>query len=145
MKGAAYQVGRMLSLADTLHRSYCIVVRASDGHAGVPPQLLGNSLMGSALSNPAQALAVLSERVRVYQGWADTVQGVEGKSKSKAVGLAKWVLKELGACAEILAEQELPTRMSDADKAELLIGYLARPASSRSEVNPTEEQDGKES
>jgi len=40
MNGAAFQLGRLLSLADTLHREYCVHVRGG----GIPPQLIGNAL-----------------------------------------------------------------------------------------------------
>jgi hypothetical protein len=47
VNGTAFLVGRLLSLADTLHREYCRHVRGGD----IPPQLIGNALMPVASDN----------------------------------------------------------------------------------------------
>lgn len=128
MKSAPYLVGRLLSLADQLHYHYCKHVR--DG--SVPAQLMGNALMATALEEPVKALALYCNRILPYQAWARTVSG-------DAAGLARYFLSELGkvsselgdVCSEV-SSKAIPERCIDADKAQILIGYLARPEKSDS-------------
>lgn len=120
MKGAymhepPFLIGRLLSLADQLHEQYCQKVRKGS----LPSQLVGNALMPTALEQPTQALALLSQRVLPYQAWAKTVQGGD-------VGLAKFFLGEMGKLCNELASVPLPGRCNDAAKAQMLLGYLAR-------------------
>lgn len=117
MREAPFLVGRVLSLADELHYRYCTHVRFKN----YPPQLVGNALMATAMETPVRALALLCQRVLPYQAWARTWQG-EGDA-----GLVRFFLNELRRVCDDLSTL-LPTeqvRMSDADKAELLLGYLA--------------------
>ena len=121
MKSSGYYVGRLLSLADLLHEQYCIHVRnKGDKTKGLPPQLIGNSLMRNAMDNPAQTLARLQERLMVYYAWATKEQG-------EKIGLAKWAMIQMGEISEALSKLELPTRTNDTMKAEILLGYLAKP------------------
>jgi hypothetical protein len=62
MQDSVFAVGKMLALADDIHRSYCEVVR--DG--SLPPSLLGNSLLSTAMENPTRAVAVLGDRLKIY-------------------------------------------------------------------------------
>ena len=128
MKTPAFWVGRMLSLADQLHLQYCYQVRKKD----VPPQLVGNSLMSTALSTPEHAISILAERVKPYYAWAQTVQSGEN------VGLAKYLLSQLSAVSTQLAEHEIPKQTNDSDRAAMLLGYLSRPE----KETPTEKNDG---
>ncbi|MBI4687804.1 MAG: hypothetical protein HY756_08515 [Nitrospirae bacterium] len=114
MKNAAFNVGRMLSLADKLHEQYCRHVRKND----VPPQMIGNALMHTALDNPTKGLALLSERLLIYQAWATKAQGDN-------IGLAKWVLGQMGQVSADLENTVIPTQADDAVKAQILLGYLA--------------------
>jgi hypothetical protein len=124
MKSAPYLVGRLLSLADQLHYHYCQHVR--DG--SVPPQLMGNALMPTALEEPVKALALYSNRILPYQAWAKTVSG-------DAAGLARYFLAELGKVSDALKTiPAIPERCTDSDKAQMLIGYLARPEKSDSDI-----------
>ncbi len=111
MQGPAYQLGRFLSLADTLHREYCGAVRDKQ----IPPQLLGNALLPAVVANPQTGLAQMIHRLRVYRAWAEKA----------GTGLARWCVAEMGRLAPALAEH-MPQRLGDAEKAELLLGYLAR-------------------
>ena len=133
MKTPAFLVGRMLSLADQLHLQYCQQVRKGE----IPPQLVGNSLMPTALNTPVQALSILADRIRPYWAWAQTV------NKGEKVGLAKYLLAQLSGVSTQLAECDLPTRTNDADRAVMLLGYLSRPEKDSSKL-PTsgEMQDG---
>jgi hypothetical protein len=115
MKKAAFNIGRMLALADTLHKEYCRYVRDNS----IPPQLIGNALMATAIDNPERGLVRLRERLMIYKAWADKVNG-------EKYGLAKWALSQMGQVANELAGVDLPTRTDDAAKAQMLLGYLER-------------------
>lgn len=99
MKSAPYLVGRLLSLADQLHFQYCQKVR----EGGVPPQLMGNALMATALEEPVKALAVYANRILPYQAWAKTVSG-------ESAGLARYFLSELGKVSADISQTTLPAR-----------------------------------
>jgi len=126
MQNGAFAVGKMLALADDIHRSYCEVVR--DG--SIPPSLLGNSLLSTAMENPARAVAVLGDRLKVYIGWAKTAkepQGMDKEAEKKriAVKTARKRVDQYGPIAELVADQGLPAKMDDVAKAHLVLGYLA--------------------
>ncbi len=114
MKNAAFGIGRMLALADKLHEQYCKHVRKSE----IPPQLIGNALMHTALDNPTRGLALLSERLLIYQAWATKAQGDN-------IGLAKWTLGQMGQVSADLENATIPTQADDTIKAQILLGYLA--------------------
>ncbi len=134
MKEAAYQVGRLMSLADQLHREYCRGVRS----AKLPPRLVGNSLMRSTLSNPRDGVSLLAQRILPYQAWAATAEG-------KASALAKWILGQMGEVSRELGTQNLPTRTDEAIRGQMLLGYLARPECRREEdANGTEPVENKD-
>ncbi len=123
MKEAAFNVGRLLALSDTLHKEYCNHVRKKD----IPPQLIGNAMMPIAIDNPEEGIARLNERLMIYKAWADKVQGEEYR-------LVKWALGQLGQVARDLADCDLPNRTDDAAKAQMLLGYLARSESKGSKI-----------
>jgi hypothetical protein len=112
------QVGRLLGLADSLHQQYCKHVRKGKS----PSQLIGNALFSTALDQPVFALARLAERLTPYQAWARTFQSDDPNA---SVGLVKYFLAEIAACTAAIRVEQLPSRMTDADKAKLLLGYLA--------------------
>ena len=114
MNNPPYLVGRMLKLADDLHALYCKEVRKNN----LPPQLLGNALMVAALDSPTQALAQLALRIAPYLGWART-------NSTDSAGLSRYFLKELGLAEEKLRDAVLPTRLDDAARAQLLLGYIS--------------------
>ncbi len=116
MTSPAFLVGMLLNLADRLHLEYCNGVRKGS----VPPQLVGNALMATALETPEKALAMLSQRVLPYQAWARTVK------VGDRIGLIKTFLKQLSDVSKQLEEASLPQRSGDADKAQMLLGYLSR-------------------
>jgi hypothetical protein len=128
VKEAAYELGRFLSLVDTLHREYCVNVR----NGQIPPQLLGNALLATTVTNPKKALAEMLNRIRVYRGWAEKA----------GTGLARWTLGEMGKLTPTLADG-LPERMDDAGKAQLLLGYLARWEKKEGKEEGAEKADGK--
>lgn len=136
MKEPVYQLGQLLALADSLHQQYCKHVRGGEA----PTQLIGNSLFNTALEQPVFALARLAERMAPYQAWAKTFKNTDPTVKS---GWEKTLLRLLRDCASRFIEDvngvfriradELPARMTDLDKAKLLLGYLADIQESKTE------------
>ena len=127
MKESTYQIGRLLALADSLHQHYCKHVRGGKS----PSQLIGNALFNTALEQPVFALARLAERLAPYQAWARTFQNDDPAS---GVGLVKYFLGEIAGCTTAIQLEQLPPRMSDTDKAKLLLGYLADHSKTDSET-----------
>ncbi|OGS25053.1 MAG: hypothetical protein A2314_01970 [Elusimicrobia bacterium RIFOXYB2_FULL_50_12] len=115
MTSYPFLVGRMLKLADELHALYCKEVR--DNH--LPPQLIGNSLMVTALDSPIQAIAQLALRLKPYYGWAQTF------SVNDTSGQCSYFVRLYGEVAAELASLELPANFNDAERAQLFLGYLA--------------------
>jgi hypothetical protein len=115
MNDAPFLVGRMLKLADEVHALYCKEVRENN----LPPQLIGNTLMTAALDSPVQALAQLALRLKPYYGWAKTFQ------KGNSAKLAGYFVGQYAETASQLANFELPMRFNDAERAQVLLGYLA--------------------
>jgi hypothetical protein len=124
MHQPSFLVGKMLKIADEIHELYCKDVRG----AAMPGQLIGNSMMTAALASPVQALAQLGLRIKPYYGWAQT------NKNEKTAGLSRYLIRLCGETAEELSKHELPQRLNDAEKAQLLLGYLA----SHSKKNETE-------
>ncbi|MBU4304755.1 MAG: hypothetical protein KJ893_03910 [Candidatus Omnitrophica bacterium] len=112
MKSIGRIIGNMLSIADQLHLLYCEKVRKGS----MPPQLIGNSLMVAAMESPVNALAQLGLRLAPYLGWAAT-------NNTDKAGLSRYYLK---AYRDIVPQVgEIPQRFTDAEKAQVLLGYLA--------------------
>lgn len=116
MTSPAFLVGRLFNIADSLHLEYCKHVRNNS----IPPQLVGNALMATAQEEPTKALSVLWGRIKPYHAWAQTLK--EGDH----VGLVRYFLKNLGEVSAQLKDAELPKRCTDVDKAQMVLGYLAR-------------------
>lgn len=129
MASPAFLVGRLLALADSLHYQYCQGVR----NGQVPGQLLGNALMATALETPEAALALYGQRILPYHAWARTCKAT-GKGPET---LARFVLGQLAETCSEVSLHDLPKRASDADKAQLILGYLAK-APGKTDSNPTE-------
>ena len=115
MNNASYLVGNLLKISDDLHALYCKEVRSSK----LPPQLIGNALMVAALESPEQALAQLALRIVPYLGWAKT-------NNTESAGLSRHFLKGFSEIEVKLKEQTLSQRLNNADRAQLLLGYLAK-------------------
>lgn len=143
MHTAPFLVGQMMSLADTLHKEYCLKVRGTrkgsdvsnkkgNGQrntSGLPRQLIGNAAMSIAMDDPIEGLARLTERILIYQAWANTASG--------DIGYAGWALGEYRRVSEELGKMTLPNRSTDADKAQMLLGYLSRIGGRRDESENT--------
>jgi hypothetical protein len=114
MTSPPYLVGRILKIADELHVLYCKEVRKGN----LPPQLLGNALMVAALDSPTQALAQLALRIAPYLGWAKT-------NSTESAGLSRYFLKEFSEIETGLRPTTLPSRLDDASKVQVLLGYIS--------------------
>jgi hypothetical protein len=173
MKEPAYLIGRFLAQLDRLHAYYAKHVSGKEDGLR---QLLGNSLMSTALESPLRALELAGQRMLPYQAWGDSfAQGRKSKDalstasdEAKATNSDRWeirrVLEDLGRIAEELSDcgipqanrAGLPPRVGheakpptkpvldlanslkandrawmhadSAAKAQMLLGYLARPA-----------------
>jgi hypothetical protein len=117
MKDTFFYVGRFLSLVDTLHYEYCDKVRGGN----IPPQLLGNTHLPIALDNPVSAFDMLSRRIGIYQAWTK-----KGQDNQDALKLARWAVGQLGKVTDSLSEKTLPDHTTSAERAQILLGYLAR-------------------
>ena len=118
MEGTPYLMGQLLKAADELHALYCKVVRNNQ----IPPQLVGSALFVAASETPGRTLSQLSVRMTPYLSWAKQYRTKNEESS----GLAGWYLKVFEQIANKLAtEYSVPMRWSDAQKAQLFIGYLA--------------------
>ncbi|HCT86210.1 MAG TPA: hypothetical protein DF296_13545 [Candidatus Margulisbacteria bacterium] len=117
MKESPFLVGRMLKLADELHALYCEIVRENK----LPPQLIGNALIVTALESPEQAIAQLYRRMAHYIGWAKQYRS---KDESKS-----WVAGDLLMQFEEAVTQmkgvSFSKRQTDTERAQQFIGYLA--------------------
>ena len=111
VENVAFKLGRFLQMADLLHRQYC----EQERHGSVPPHLIGNAHFGTCTQSPSKALAMMQNRLNLYQGFAQT----------RGDGLAKWALGQLGEISAEIAPR-LPARLSTEEKAQMLLGYLAR-------------------
>jgi hypothetical protein len=115
MNDTAFQLGRLLSMADTLHHEYCIHMRKGS----IPSQLIGNALMPAASNNPEDAIDRLRERMNIYQAWATKVSGEEYR-------LAKWAVGQMGEICNSM-KRPLPKKTDQTFRAELFLGFMARP------------------
>jgi len=124
MEDIPYLVGQILKISDELHAFYCKIVR--DGN--VPPQLVGSSLMASALEAPERTLAQLAQRINPYIAWAKQYRTKNCDIKGKESWRAAWYLGLYERNASIFKnklEALRSTQFGDREKAELFIGYLA--------------------
>ncbi len=113
MHSAPFLVGRLLALADVLHREHSLQGRKAQQ---LPPQMIGNALMAVARDNPTAAVARLSERLPLYKSWAER----EGDR------LARWAVGRIQITATQLASATLPASANEADRAQLILGYVSR-------------------
>ncbi len=129
MNQTAYNLGRLLALADKLHIFYCQDLRSGD----VPMSLIGNALLPVAKTNPAQALSRLYDRLQIYMGWAKkysynktSVDKLKAANKP-APRLVAWVMKEMDRVSNAIIDAggAPNNKLLDVDAAQLLLGYLA--------------------
>lgn len=123
MKQTPFLIGQLLKLSDEIHALYCEIVRDRN----YPQQLIGNALLTTASDSPKQALATLCSRLTAYLGWAKSysAKGSATSEEFTPYKKARWLLGLYASVADQLAECTIPERFTDADRAQLLLGYLA--------------------
>lgn len=125
-----YLLGQMLKAADYLHELYCVKVRGDEDQKTMP-QLIGGSLYTSAADFPNQTLVQLMQRLKPYLIWARSNRGAHleitkkdgEKTEGPSAGYYLSVFTQLAD--KLLPVLEPDVRFSDAEKAQLFIGYLA--------------------
>lgn len=117
MKESAYLIGRFLAQLDRLHGYYAKYVSGKEDGLR---QLLGNSLMATALESPLRAFELAGQRMLPYQAWGGSfAQGRRLKEvlgtvtdDAKAANNDRWevyrVLEEMGRIAEELSDRCIP-------------------------------------
>jgi len=151
MDDVPFKLGQLLAVADSVHVGYCLDVRRGD----VPPTLLGNSMLATAQSDPTKALAVLSRRWAPYAAWAKRPKVYEEAERLRHSGNKKeqsrgWSI--LGAVSRARRADELcrelhgqlPQKVDDKFRAELLLGYVAGLPPIKSEGKPGEQPNGED-
>lgn len=121
---AAFLVGRLLAGMDELHKCYCIAMRQGD----IPNALIGNGFLGRAAESPARALEELSERSRVYLGWAKSADPLKANSERVRIAIhsARKVLRIVAPlCERLHAESSLEQVLEPVQRAHLFLGYLS--------------------
>ena len=115
MNSAAFALGRLLKLADLLHRNYCIYERNDgDKKKPLPRALMGNAVFSLARQRPLEAVNRLQEKIRIYIVWA----------QSDPESHSLWILRALGRAASYFEDHDLPATFDEAEQAMLLFGYL---------------------
>lgn len=125
MSNTPYQIGQLLALVDDLHYEYCQKVR----EGAVASQLLGNAMMRIAYDNPQRAIQTLYQRLMPYLNWAKTRKGKPW---------AYWPIRELG---DKLRQASFGVPPSEADRAQILLGYLAKTYQAKSAGSETAKPD----
>lgn len=139
MEKVPYLLGQVLKTSDALHELYCTVVR--DGE--MPTRLVGGAFFTSAAQAPVQTLAQLGLRMNPYITWAKTYRCAcsgDDEETRKLRGRAGWLLGLYAQEMDLLADQfpESGT-LSEAEQAQLMIGYLASFPRSRKAKKPGED------
>lgn len=134
MKEPAYLIGRFLAQLDRLHAYYAKHVSGKEDGLR---QLLGNSLMSTALERPLRAFELAGQRMLPYQAWGHSfAQGRKSKEvlgaaspEAKATNNDRWevhrVIEDLGRIAEELSDWVIP----EANRAGLptRVGHESKP------------------
>ena len=126
MNDYPYLLGQLLQVSDCLHELYCVVVRNNK----IPSELVGGSMFVSASEFPKQSLVQLAKRMMPYINWAKTNRTAKisgnaevGERSSPDAGYYLFIYQQIAdKLQQAFTEQD---RFSDAEKAQLFIGYLA--------------------
>lgn len=114
MMDTMFMLGRLLKLADKLHKEYCI----NERNNSLPGQLMGNAVIQMAMQTPAEAMVRLEEKIAMYINWAETDKKNRGG----------WILREIEKTVTAIMEDGggiLPKQPTSQEKTLLLFGYMA--------------------
>lgn len=132
-----YLLGQLLKVSDSLHELYCVLVRGQ-----IPPQLVGGSMYAAAAEAPARCIAQLGQRMTPYLNWARTNKDIRlekdnnnpNSKEGPTAGYYYWQYQIIADQLKLVFSDQ--TRFSDAEKAQLFIGYLASfPKSENNKTN----------
>lgn len=147
MSEAAFKLGQLLAVVDVVHVGYCVDVRGG----GVPPTLLGNSVLAVAQSNPIRALGLISRRWKPYAAWARNPntwsKGNALKQINKNGGIAILnAISQARRANEVVQSLHglLPSTTDDTFRAELLLGYMAGLPAKAKDIVDSEDIKGEE-
>ncbi len=134
MKDIPYLLGQLLKVSDELHALYCRVFR--DGQ--LPAQLIGSGLYRSAAESPVSTLGILGIKMSPYITWAKSYRYKKEGEDGKDSRIAGWLLSLYENIMQDLeaAWKQPNIHFSDAEKAQLFIGYLAK-FPRKEDVKPT--------
>lgn len=122
MEKYPYLYGQLLKASDEIHALYCRVVRNGD----FPQQFAGSGMYLSAIESPTRSLVILSQRLNPYLTWAKTYRykgvAAEGVESWRAAWLCS-LFKQIST--QLLEVWNDTTRLSDAEKAQMFLGFLA--------------------
>ena len=122
MEDYPYLYGQLLKVSDELHGLYCMAERKGE----LPSQLVGGSLFQSALDAPVRTLVLLGQRMNPYILWAKAYMKKEIMNEKAESWRAGWLLSLYEKVAlQLDTAWRVDTRFTDAEKAQLFIGYLA--------------------
>lgn len=131
MKDYAYLVGQMLQIADSLHELYCFAERKDQ----MPAQFVGSSIYGAVAECPNRGFSQLGQRMQPYITWAKghrdrrivrEKKGKEGKNNVYIGPTAGYLLAAYGyVAAETESVSSSKNRLTDYEKIQLFLGYLA--------------------
>lgn len=122
MKSKMFLLGRLMKLADCLHKNYCIIARneetLSRHSKPIPRELIGGSVYHTALQSPGDALKELMDKLKIYQEWAGSFPG-SGSG---------WILSEMNKTFIELGadESKIPLKPTLEEQIELIIAYGSR-------------------
>ncbi len=141
MENFPYLYGQLLKVSDELHALYCAVMR--DG--SIPTQLAGSGAYRGASEAPARTFGLLGQRMNPYITWARSYRTKNVHEKGKESWRAGWLLSMYEKTADKIDNVWQPgSRMNDAEKAQLFIGYLASLPKEERGIQAEENQEGKE-
>ena len=119
MSSAPYLIGQYLALLDEAHLLHFQV-----NNEGRPPKsLVGSRAVSASLDNPMAAVNSVGERAIIYIEWIKTKTRNADEEGKRLENLRHRIEEN----AYKLGQETLPETLTDAERAQLTLGYLAGP------------------
>jgi len=119
MSSAPYLIGQYLALLDEAHLLHYQV-----NNEGNPPKsLVGSRAVSASLDNPMAAVNSVGERAIIYIEWIKTKTRNADEEGKRLENLRHRIEEN----AYKLGQETLPETLTDAERAQLTLGYLAGP------------------
>ena len=120
MSSAPYLIGQYLALLDEAHLLH---YQVSNG--GKPPKsLVGSRAVSASLDNPMSAVNSVGERSIIYIEWIKTKTRNADEEGKRLANLRHRIEENARRLGKI---ESLPETLTDAERAQLTLGYLAGP------------------